>query len=241
MTQQILRATLDVPFECAFRDPDSMNALPTYSVPPVTTLQGMLYAALARPSLLFQSGRSRYIPKDLRDDEEEFRREVQDKCQFGIRVIEQGKEYNGLKTRQKMEDKRGQNDARYKSYVTNEETLIEPTFRIYITENGGEEYLDIFKQALEDPSRMLYLGRSDDIVDVCDVHLIEAEKVNKTKSLDCVVPSAEGEHLEMLPVEPDHRSGRSTKPPRVKAVSIDGAEVGSYYRTSDGEEFVFIT
>lgn len=235
MINKVLRATLDVPFECSFKKAGEMNALRTYKVPPIPTIQGMIYSSIARPSLLLQTS-NRTMEKETRDKEEKFRKEVRGKCNFGIRIIQKGPEYTGLKNRHKVG--RSNDDEQYITYVVNEETLIEPTYRIYV--GGPENFLTKFEKGLKNPKRPLYLGRSDDIVDIHDVNISEIEHVKETISLDCVVPGSR-EEPSMLPVEPDKREGVSTKPAKVKTVSIEGGEVDSYYETSDGEKFVFIT
>lgn len=236
MSIPVLRATLDVPFECAFGKAASMNSRPTYELPPVTTLQGMLYAALGRPSLLLQGGRGRTLDKDSFDEEREFRAHVQDECKFGIRIVDAGDDFTGLRKLHKKA--RNNNKREFLTYVTNVETLISPTYRMYVT--GPESLLNEFHEALEDPERLLYLGRSDDLVDIRDVDLVTAEQVEQRTNIECAVPG-EGDNPTMLPVEADTKVGRQKKPSRVKTIAAHGGEVDSYYKAPDDERFVFLT
>lgn len=236
MSTPTLRATLDVPFECAFSKAASMNSRPTYELPPVTTLQGMLYAALGRPSLLLQGGRGRTLDKDSLDAERDFREHVQETCRFGVRIVDAGDQHTGLRKLHKKATSKEERE--FMTYVANVETLINPTYRMYVT--GPEELLDEFQSALEDPERLLYLGRSDDLVDIRDIDLVTADRVNERTTVDCAIPGA-GDDPTMLPVEADAKVGRRKKPSRVKTVAAHGGEVDAYYETSDNEQFVFLT
>lgn len=236
MTIPVLRATLDVPFECSFTKAASMNARPTYELPPITTLQGMLYGAIGRPSLLLQGGRGRTMDKATFDAEREFREHVQKECRFGIRVVDAGTQRSGLRKLHKKET--ADSERQFLTYVTNVETLVSPTYRMYVT--GPEELLEAFVGGLRDPERLLYLGRSDDLVDIKDVDMTTAECIEKRTTVDCAVPGA-GENPTMLPVEADTKVGRRKQPSRVKTIAAEGGEVDTYYTTSDGEQFVFIT
>jgi hypothetical protein len=118
------------------------------------------------------------------------------------------------------------------------ETLISPTYRMYV--GGPDDLLESFQEALQDPERLLYLGRSDDLVDVRDVDLISVQRMADETTLDCVTPGP-GADVTLLPVEPDYRSGLTTQPARVETVSATGGQVDGYYETSDGERFVYLT
>lgn len=234
MPDPVLRATLDVPFECAFTQAGAMNGLPTYDVPPVPTLQGLLYAANGRPSLLEPND----LDRETRYAEEEFRERVQEDCSFGIRVVDSGRKLNSLRKRHKATE--SGTDWTFIGYPTEMETLLRPTYRIYI--GGPEDLLSAFASALHDPVRLLYLGRSDDLVDIHDVDVVLAEYVEEATTLDCVVPGA-GETPNLLPVAPDYKGRYTTHPGRVTTVSVTGGEVDGFYETTDDrqERFVYVT
>lgn len=233
--ETVLCATLDVPVECAFTRAGAMNGLPTYPVPPVPTIQGLIYAALGRPSLL-QATRYGELDTELRDAEEEFRARVENECSFGLRVLESGTDHTSLRSRHKASSSRS--DTAYITYPAQMETLIAPTYRIYV--GGPSTLLDAFESALRDPERLLYLGRSDDLVDITDIEQCTATYVDEEASLDCVT-TGPGEDATLLPVEPDRRSGRTTDPARVTTVSVAGGTVSGYYETANGERFVYLT
>lgn len=231
MTITLLRATLDVPFECAFTRAGTMNSLPTYRAPPIPTLQGLIYAALGRPSLLSVGRHS------ADKTEEAFRERVREKCRFGVRICKDGIQQTSLRQRHKAS--RPEREKAYNTYVAQTETLISPTFRMYVS--GPIALVETFADALRDPERLLYLGRSDDLVEMQDVDVCKAERVDESANLDCVIPGTGDGDPSLLPVEPDQRDGRTQQPARVKTVSLDGGEVESYYETTDGEQVVFLT
>lgn len=231
MSQDVLAATLDVPFECAFLKAGAMNGLPTYPVPPVTTIQGMLYNALGRPSLL----KPNELPKNVRDDEESFREAVQTECDIGIRVIEEGERLTGLRSRQKAPRS---DNLEYVTYPAEMETIIQPTYRIYV--GGPSRLVDAFESGLRNPQRPLYLGRSDDLVDIEDVSRTEANRVEESAELDCVVPGGTDEPV-LLPVSPDYRGRYTEHPGELKTVSVSGGVVDQYLETENGERFVYVT
>lgn len=231
MTNSALTATLDVPFECGFLKAGAMNGLPTYPVPPITTLQGLLYNALGRPSLLKPNN----LDKEVRDNEEDFRERVQTDCQFGIRVVDAGEQTTGLRSRQKAINK---SEMSYVTYVAKMETIIAPTYRVYI--GGPDDLLTTFESGLENPQRPLSLGRSDDFVEVSDIEVVPVTEQNRTAEVDCVVPGAENDPV-LLPVAPDYRGRYTEHPGELKTVSVSGGTVDSYFETDSGERFVYVT
>lgn len=229
-SDDLLTADLDVPFDTAFTKAGAMNGHPTYPVPPVTTIQGLLYAAMGRPSLL----RPNDLPNSVRDREETFRDRVQTDCAFGQRVIDSGVTTSGLWSKQKRSSS-GQTG--YLRSPAQRESLIQPTYRIYV--GGPTDLLDAFAAALRDPQRLLYLGHSDSLVEVCDVTRTTATQVSESATLDCVVPG-EGDDPTLLPVAPDYRGQYTTHPGELKTVSPTGGPVDEYYQTETGDRFVYL-
>ncbi len=229
-TDELLIADLNVPFDTSFRKAGSMNGHPTYPIPPITTIQGLLYAAMGRPSLLQPNN----LPNSTRDREEEFRERVQTTCAFGQRVLQDGTVTSGLWSKQKRERA---GETGYLRSPAQRESLIQPAYRIYI--GGPAELINTFTAALRDPQRLLYLGHSDALVEIADITRTAATRVSETENLDCVVPGS-GENPTLLPVAPDYRRGRSTHPGELKTVSPSGGTVDEYYETKSGEQFVYV-
>ncbi len=229
-TEQLLTAVLDVPFDTAFTKAGAMNGQPTYPVPPIPTIQGLLYAAMGRPSLL----RPNNLPTDVRAEEEAFRERVRESCAFGERVLDAGTRTSGLWSRQKRSRS---GDTGYLRSPGQRESLIGPRYQIYV--GGPSSLLDAFAAALRDPQRLLYLGHSDCLVDVRSVTRTTATRHETTTELDCVTPGADGEPT-LLPVTPDYRDGRTTRPGTVKTVSPSGGTADAYYETTSGERYTYL-
>lgn len=70
----------------------------------------------------------------------------------------------------------------------NRQRLIEPEYSIYIlSENDDEFSLENIMSALNNPKRSLYLGESDDVVDILNISLVD---INATKSscISSIIP-----------------------------------------------------
>ena len=256
---RVLRYDLNVPAECSFRKAGSVNGLPTYQVPPLTTIRGMLYNALGRPSLLQQYHySSRTQPKEQVDAECDFRAEFEDRTAIGLRIIEPGIETTHFRSTFKRNEKDRESDdpddhATYNRAIANCDTLIQPTFRVYLADFGekgtdaaeGDDasLLDTLRERLLDPARPLYLGRSDDLVIVENLEILRAERVvlSDLTTLNCVMPGGEGESIEMLPIKTETISGHTSSAAQSRTVSIDGGLASKFYNPDDSDEpFVFI-
>jgi CRISPR/Cas system-associated protein Cas5 (RAMP superfamily) len=238
-SQAVVAATFDVPVECTFTNAGAMNDLPSYPVPPLTTIRGLLYAAWGRPSLLGQGTRTRTMAKEAVDREQSFREDVEAETAIGIRVCDDGVSKRDLRTRKKVAP---DSDKQYISYPVEEETLLFPTYRIYIT--GDEKRCSAIAAALRAPERLLYLGRSDNLVDIRDV--IETRLVQHDDEqflTDVIVPNGDGDDPVMLPVRTERIGSHSARPAEVQFVT-HGGTVETYYTLDDaGAEdtsFVFI-
>lgn len=237
---EVLRFDLDVPAECCFRKAGAVNGWPTYATPPLTTIRGMIYNALGRPSLLLQYHASvRTMDKADVDTEAEFRREFEERTAIGLRVLDAGIPTTHFASFHKRSEKRGGNKQTYGPGIGNVDVLVEPTFRVYFG-SADDDLLAAVYQALADPQRPLYLGRSDDLVIIDDLDLVPAEHIEESATLDCVVPggNANADRIEMLPTRSE-TIGRSANAATGRTVSIDGGGVDSYYSIDD-DRFVFI-
>lgn len=237
---RILRFDLDVPAECAFRKAGAVNGWPTYPIPPLTTIRGMIHNAMARPSMLNQYGRKATLDKDIRDYEREFRTRFEEETMIGIEVLSPGIPATHFGKYHKRTTT--STDETYGPGIATVDVLVEPEFRVYVgATDGNEGLLDATHEALADPARPLYLGRSDDLVVIDEVEIVGADVVDEPGELDCVVPGAtdETDQIELLPVRAEtiSRTGRSGS---TRAVSIDGGSVDQFYRTDAGERFVFV-
>lgn len=240
-SQAVVAATFDVPVECTFTNAGAMNDLPSYPIPPVTTIRGLLYAAWGRPSLLGQgASRGRTMAKEAVESEQSFREDFEAETAIGIRVCDDGMSKRDLRTRKKVA--RSSEDKQYISYPVEEETLLFPTYRIYIT--GEEERCTAIAAALRAPERLLYLGRSDNLVDIRDVTETRLVQHDDEQFLtDVIVPNGDGDDPVMLPVRTERIGSYSARPAEVQFVT-HGGTVETYYTLDeasvDDTPFVFI-
>lgn len=240
-SRAVVAATFDVPVECAFTNAGSMNDLPSYPVPPLTTIRGLLYAAWGRPSLLGQgSSRGRTMDKDAVESEQSFRETLEAETAIGIRVLDEPVAKRDIRKRQKVAP--STKDKQYISTPIQEETLLFPTYRVYIT--GSVERCAAVADAFRDPERLLYLGRSDNLVDIRDVTESELIHHENERFLDdAIVADGDGDGPLMLPVRTERIGSYSGRPAEVKFVT-HGGTVDSHYTLEDAHNddapFVFI-
>lgn len=240
-SRTVVAATFDVPVECTFTNASAMNDLPSYPVPPLTTIRGLLYAAWGRPSLLGQgSSHSRTMEKDAVKDEQAFREEFEADTAIGIRVVDDPISKRDLRTRMKVA--RNNDNKKYISYPVEEETLLFPTFRVYIA--SSEERCRAVAEAFRNPERLLYLGRSDNLIDIRDVTETRLSAHEDEQFLaNVMVPNGDGDDPVMLPVRTERLGSYSGRPAEVQLVT-HGGTVESYYTLEDETEedgpFVFI-
>jgi hypothetical protein len=197
----------------------------------------MIYAALGRPSLLNQHSAPYTPSKSVIDEEREFRTMFEQKTQIGIKVCDSGVRKTDLRNRMKVTD---DDKAQYKTYTAQEETILNPKYNLYIGCEDDDLFKDI-KNSLENPERLLYLGRSDDIVCISNisVHTYDREELsNKQKIL---APESNGDDPFLIPVESDFKSTRTTKPSKSKMVSFcSGIETERIDVNGKSEYFKFI-
>jgi len=236
---QGLQFTLKVPFECAFTQQGAVNTLPTYDIPPLTTIRGLIFNALCRPSLLNQDHHTRrdFLEKEQVNEEYEFRKEFEKNSQIGIEVKESGIKKSDLRSRKKQvgTDKSSHGVL---SYVTQMETIISPTYEITLLHNDVD-FLQTIKKRLVSPPRPLYLGHSDHLVTVKDTKVTEYSYVDQSIKSDTIVtPTSSGDTTNILPIEIEDMSGHSADTGRVKMVSYGNAETTGYYQSPDNHKVV---
>lgn len=232
---------LSVPYECSFIKETAVNALTSYSIPPLTTIRGMIYNAMARPSLLLQDYHTtRTLDKDTVENEYEFRKQFESSTHIGIEVLDRGVMKSDLRNRMKHGGRSGSiggtdGDNAYLSYVVQHETIIQPTYQITILFEDNK-YLDETFKALNDPNRILYLGASDNMVEVKNITKSEfkLEEDEKEFDRDIVVPNSKGENMEMLPVKMESFEGRGTADRgESHIVSYGCSEYDKYYKPTN--------
>lgn len=243
MTDRVVKATLKPAIEVAFRKADSFNTLRTYPIPPVTTTRGMIYAALGRHTLLNQGSKPYRYSNDLGDDrakeiverERDFRERFEEETRISVQAPETGITKTDLRNRMKVG--RSDDERQYKTYVAQEETIINPEYQIYIGSESAS-VLETVNEALEEPERLLYLGRSDDIVCVENVDVQTVQAATLPEDRQVFAPGSDGEEPFLLPVESDYKGTYTTRPSSSVMLSVQ-SEHDECLVTEDGDYFVF--
>ena len=164
--EKILTCGLICPFWTSFRNPSTVNVHVTYPFPPPTTLYGMLNAA-------------RGMPSDWHEDREAWQFTLVIKCPGKL-----------VETFSKIMQTSRSDQNPDSLYDTNRKTVIRQKivgahYLIYI--KSSEVMLEEAKLALMDPYWSLYLGESDDVVDVDSPEIVEVDKVS-VERIHSIIP-----------------------------------------------------
>ncbi|SFX78559.1 CRISPR-associated protein Cas5, N-terminal domain-containing protein [Thermoactinomyces sp. DSM 45891] len=143
---KILVADLIVPSWCSFRIPHAVNVHSTFPAPPPTTLYGLIANALG------------LFPDDY---------SLQDQLELNVGILDFGETVETLSRWQKWNVSK---DQWYTLLI--KQKIIQPAYRLYI--RGEDELLNEVEAALNQPARILYLGESDDMIEVYVKGIIEA-------------------------------------------------------------------
>jgi len=147
-----LRFDAEGVYFCCFRQPTSTSVILSYSIPPFTTIRGLVECALGLP-------RNSYF--------------LQNKLKIGIEPLNQPEEITELsrilkfvsRQKERTYQKKFPSTPMFKSF------LVNPHYRIYLA--GGNELITEIAEKLQNPERPIYLGQSDDMVDICNVIPVE--------------------------------------------------------------------
>lgn len=171
--EKILTFGLICPFWTSFRNPGTVNVHATYPFPPLTTLYGMLNAA-------------RGMPQDWHDDRDEW--------QISLVIESRGKPIETFSKILKLyEEKRNKTEVaadQYGKAIFDRTTIIRQKivgahYLVYI--KSSEALLEEAQSALMDPHWSLYLGESDDVVDVVSPKIVEVEMVS-VQRIHSIIP-----------------------------------------------------
>jgi len=159
----ILKATLEVPYWCSFRVPTAVNVHPTYPVPPITTIYGLLACAMGWPA-----------------DDYTYLSEME----IGLILVQKGERIEGYNKIIKW-DRR---DREMRTLLMRHK-LIQPIYQFFV--KGEETLLKDLYHALKNPCFPLYLGESDDVVEVKDIELFPLVEI-ETGEVDSILPQGYG-------------------------------------------------
>jgi len=151
-----LKFRLEGLYFTTFRKPTSTSLIMSYSIPPYTTIRGLIANALGLK----------------RDD-----LSVQDRIKIGIKPLSFSNRSREMAKMLKLkEDKRARRPTQYVSSPMFKEFLVSPAYEIYIA--GEDDKIDRVYNALLRPARPLYIGASDDLVDIEPSKPIEVNSIN---------------------------------------------------------------
>lgn len=143
-------------FSC-FRVPTSTSIVLTYSVPPFTTIRGFLANCLGlkRDDFLLQR-----------------------KLKIGI----QSSKINKTRELSKLLKLKGTGKRFMRNFPSSpifREFIANPKYKVFTV--GENSTIDKLSKAIKDPPRPLYLGQSDDMVDIENLKLTEIENTKSRK------------------------------------------------------------
>ena len=162
----------------SFRKPTTTAVALTYPLPPFTTIRGLIANALG-------------LPRDSFEIQEWFRIGIKTE-----RVPQRNREMAKLLKFIKR-DKETRYLRTFPSSPMHKEFLVNPSYWIYLV--GEEDKIKRIHKALNSPKRPLYLGTSDDLIDLEVYEPIKVEKI-QSKEVHSVLDGVyEGCLIENLP------------------------------------------
>jgi CRISPR-associated protein Cas5h len=167
-----VKFTLDAISFCTFRIPTATSMVRSYSIPPFTTLRGIISNAkgLERDNFMLQNENLRIGIKSLNHP---------NKFAETSRI---------LKYIARDSEKRPLRRV-FPSSPVKKEILLKPSYDVFLV--GSEELIESTYESLVNPRRPLYLGQSDDFVDISNI--TNPAEVDETIS-DSVSSIIEGIH-----------------------------------------------
>jgi len=170
-----LKFRVDCPYFTTFREPTSTSLILSYHIPPYTTIRGMISNALGLPR------------DDLR---------VQEWFKIGMKPLNLEK----CREMAKVLKLKGTGRSYQRTFPSSpmfREFLVEPSYEIFLV--GDDERIREVRSALLSPERPLYLGGSDDLVDVEVFEPVEVEEIEAEEVWSVVEGVHEGCVVEKVP------------------------------------------
>ncbi|WP_081810074.1 CRISPR-associated protein Cas5 [Candidatus Methanoperedens nitratireducens] len=171
-----LKFRLEGLYFTTFRKPTSTSLIISYSIPPYTTIRGLIANA---------SGLKR-------DDYS-----VQDWVRIGIKPLNFSDRSREMA---KMLKLKGTGETHQKIFPSSpmfKEFLVSPSYEIYIA--GEDDKINRIYNALFQPARSLYIGASDDLADIELSKPVEIEEVNAKEIYGVIEGVHENCLLENIP------------------------------------------
>lgn len=210
--EQVLTFGLTCPFWASFRNHSTINVHATYPFPPPSTLYGLLNAARGKP-------------QDWHQDRDEWR--IALVVEQGGRLVE-----TFSKVMKIYEDKRSatQRETQHQPAkgIFDRTTLIRqkwlaPRYRVYL--KASPDLLYEAEHALHDPYWSLYLGESDDVVDVQHPHITIVEPEAHARAHSIIPAIVAGCQLVRVTVKFRRVGNRWAPVHRIYSLPPEGQEV----------------
>jgi CRISPR-associated protein Cas5h len=188
----------------------------TYPVPSFTALRGLIANCLGRPRRAIETGKNNVnlLVDDL---------DLQSKVKIGIELLRRGSKNRELAKLLKFNGQGSVYQRNFPSSPIFKEFLARPIYRVYLV-SGGEILQQVHAKLL-DPERPLYLGQSDDLVDLYDVTTPQPVEEEESEMCHTLFEGVgEGCELIKLPYSFDESGERlryAGQPPHVLSLPIE--------------------
>jgi len=215
----------------SFRQPDFHTYHKTLSIPPKTTIAGMLGSALG------------ISPIEVNDEWLE-----KERFKVGIIAKANGKA-NDLWQIRKFENKRikayekGNAETPYYTAVIVRELLYQMQFSLYFYFENLEDY-DLVFEALQNPSWALSFGREDELFKVLDLKKVELEETKNNFYSNTILPydiNAEGYEMDSEFLAKNMGKNLLEEAPKVLKLPISFAHKGEARTANQFAYFTFIS
>ena len=164
--EKVLTFGLICPFWTSFRNPSTVNVHVTYPFPPPTTLYGMLNAA-------------RGMQADWHEDREVW--------QFALVIESAGKLVETFSKIMQTPHSSRKGDSPYDTNrkIVIRQKIVGARYLVYI--KSSDTLLEEARSALMNPYWSLYLGESDDVVDIVSPEIVEVDKIS-VEHIHSIIP-----------------------------------------------------
>ncbi|UOF92503.1 CRISPR-associated protein Cas5 [Fodinisporobacter ferrooxydans] len=166
----VLTFRAKVPYECGFRKETAVNTHPTYPLPPFTAWTGLIANAL---------GFAQDVPLPW-------------EIQLAQGILQQGSMHQSLTLIHKRAHP-SETRYLYQSTLVSKERIYYPAYEVMVYTPDTQGFTDIV-ECISDPKRPLYLGASDDLVEIYDIKIDSAIPV-KSSTFHSIVPFELGKML----------------------------------------------
>jgi CRISPR-associated protein Cas5 subtype I-B len=204
--EQVLTFGLTCPFWTSFRNHSTVNVHVTYPFPPPSTIYGLLNAARGKP-------------QDWHDD--------RDAWQIALVIEHRGRLLETFSKIMKISrDDEGEGaTARgvFDRTTLIRQKLLAPHYRAYLKALPG--LLQEAERALRNPHWTLYLGESDDLVDVQYPHIVSTQPMSDTHVHSIIPTIVEGCQLTSVTVKFRQVGKRWAPVRRIYSLPPEGQEV----------------